>query len=210
MDIKTVAFDFGGVLTAPPFLGLESYAIELGLPSTFFNYFFRTDPKNHELLVGSITAREFFKYVCIETEARQGVRVDIRRLGAVTDNGADGILPVMADLVTEVRRRCRTVLVTNNAAGASWRRAFPFELFDHVLDSSEIGVRKPDPQIYRELIRVAGCGAEEIAFFDDFEENLPGAVELGITAVLFTDPQQCRAVLTDLGVLDHPHVVGGP
>ena len=201
MPIKTVAFDFGGVLTCSPFSPLEAYAAELGLPPTTFNAFFRADPKMQELLVGETTTREFLKYVCRETEARHGLRIDIRRLGAASDLGTDGILPAMAELVADVHRRCQTILLTNNAQGAGWREAFPFELFDHVLDSSVLGLRKPDPRIYKELIRVAGCRAEEIVFIDDWEENLPAAADLGIATIVFAGADGCRATLTEWGAV---------
>jgi epoxide hydrolase-like predicted phosphatase len=202
VTIKTVAFDFGGVLTCPPFSGLEKYAVELGLPPTVFNAFFRTDPKMSQLLVGRTTTREFLKYVCIEIEARHGIRVDIRRLGTASDVGTQGILPVMARLVEDVGQRCQTILLTNNARGTGWRQAFPFELFDHALDSSVLGLRKPDPRIYQELIRVAACRPDEIVFIDDFEENLPPAADLGIATILFPGSDACRAALIERGVLD--------
>jgi HAD superfamily hydrolase (TIGR01509 family) len=74
-------------------------------------------------------------------------------------------------------------------------------LFDEVLDSSIVGVRKPDPLIYRELIRLAGCPANEIMFFDDFEENLPAAAELGIQAIHYTGLDACQDELTRRGLV---------
>lgn len=201
MRIQTVAFDFGGVLTGPPFEGLEAYATELGLPATTFNAFFRSDPQMSLLLVGQTTTREFLKYVCIEVEAREGIRIDIRRLGAASDVGSDGITPDMAALVHEVREQCRTVLLTNNAQGAGWRAAFPFDLFNHVLDSSDLGLSKPDPRIYQELVRVSDARAEEIVFIDDFAENLPPAAALGIETIQFTDAAGCRAALAERGLV---------
>lgn len=201
VNISTVAFDFGGVLSGPAFGGLEEYAAELDLPAASLTPFFREDPQMRLLLVGRTTTREFLKYVCTEVEARHGVRVDIRRLGTACDVGSEGITPVMLSLVHEVRERCRTMLITNNAQGAGWRRAFPFELFDHVLDSSELGVSKPDPRIYQELVRASGGPAEEILFIDDFEENLPPAADLGIATMLFTDPESCRAGLAERGLV---------
>ena len=74
-------------------------------------------------------------------------------------------------------------------------------IFDHFIDSSQVGVRKPSPAIYEELLRRLDRPAGEVVFFDDFEENLPPAAALGITAIQFTGIDDCRKALVDLGVL---------
>jgi putative hydrolase of the HAD superfamily len=110
--------------------------------------------------------------------------------------------PQMLALVTGVHDRCTTALVTNNVREAvDWRNNMPAGLFDHIIDSSAVGVRKPSPAIYDELLRRLDRPPQEVVFFDDFEENLPPATALGITAVRFTGVEDCRRTLTDLGVL---------
>jgi HAD superfamily hydrolase (TIGR01509 family) len=151
------------------------------------------------LEIGEITSREFFKYVCADVEACHGRRVDIRRLAAAAEEGQ--ILdPAMLELVGEVRAACATALVTNNVAEAGWRGGFPFDLFDVVLDSSEIGARKPDPAVYEALLGRLCRPAAEVAFVDDFAENLVPAAALGLATVLFTGIDDCRTALAALGV----------
>jgi putative hydrolase of the HAD superfamily len=203
MTVKAVAFDMGGVLTATALGGLEAYGTELGLPAGTLSRFFRADPLMARLEVGEVTAREFFKYVCVEAEAAHGCRIDIRRLAAAAAEG-ERLNPEMLDVVREVRERAASALVTNNVAEAGWRATFPFELFDVVLDSSEAGVRKPDPAIYEELLRRLGRQADEVVFIDDFEENLAPAAELGLRTILFTGAASCRDSLADCGVLGAP------
>jgi epoxide hydrolase-like predicted phosphatase len=201
--VGAVAFDMGGVLTHTAFGGLEEYARSLGLPADMLVGYFRGHAQMALLETAQITSREFFKFVCVDAERRTGVRLDIRRLAAAAARGEE-LNPQMLELVAQVRARCSTALLTNNVAEAGWRPTFPFELFDVVIDSSEVGVRKPDPQIYEELIRRVGLAAGQIAFVDDLPENLPAAQQLGIQVVRFTGPGALRETLRELQVLAGP------
>jgi len=202
VTVTAVAFDFGGVLTYSSFGGLVSYGDELGLPPEALVGYFRDDPQMARLEIGEISSREFFKYVCIDAEQRHGQRIDIRRLGAAASEG-EHLDPLMLDLVEEVRTFCPVALVTNNVAGAGWRETFRFELFDVVLDSSDVGVRKPDPRIYLALCDKLGKDPTEVAFVDDLPRNTDAAAALGLHPILFTDRESCRAELVRLGVLEH-------
>jgi len=200
MPVTAVAFDFGGVLTYSSWVGLASYGTELGLPDEALVGYFRDDPQMARLEIGEISSREFFKYVCIDAEARHGQRIDIRRLGLAASEG-ERLDPLMLALVEELRSHCSVALVTNNVAGAGWRETFRFELFDVVLDSSEVGVRKPDPRIYTTLCERLDRKPDEVAFVDDLARNTDAAAALGLHPILFTDRASCRAELVRLGVL---------
>lgn len=200
MSVTAVAFDLGGVLTYSSFDGLEAYGAELGVPAGTFSGYFRGHPMLAKLETGQITSREFFKYVCIDAEQQHGERVNIHRLAAAAAEG-ERLNPAMIELVTEVRTRCKTALLTNNVAEAGWRATFPFELFDAVLDSSALGIRKPDPRVYAELLSQLGAAPEDTAFVDDLPENLAPARELGIQVIQFAGVEQCRAELRRVGAL---------
>jgi putative hydrolase of the HAD superfamily len=199
--VGAVAFDFGGVLTHTAFGGLAEYERELGLPADALVGHFRDGARMAQLEVGEITSREFFKHVCVAAERAHGQPLDIHRL-AVAASAGERLNPAMLALVEQVRRRCRTALLTNNVAGAGWRASFPFELFDVVVDSSEVGVRKPDPAIFRELLRRVELAPDRVAFVDDLPRNVHAAAALGIRAVAFTDEAGCRVELARLGALD--------
>jgi epoxide hydrolase-like predicted phosphatase len=80
----------------------------------------------------------------------------------------------------------RLGLLTNNAREAKvWKEQLPRECFDVVLDSSEVGLRKPDPRIYAVLLERLGLPADQVLYVDDFEENLPPATELGMQTYCF-------------------------
>jgi epoxide hydrolase-like predicted phosphatase len=205
MAVTAVAFDFGGVLTHSAFAGFAAYGAELGLPDEALVTFFRDDPQMGLLETGQITSREFMKYVCIEAERRHGQRIDMRRLAEAAAQ-ALVLNPAMMTFVEEVGRHATVALLTNNVAEAAWRETFPFHLFSVVVDSSEVGVRKPDPKIYSALLERLDRPAQEVAFVDDLRVNVDAAEALGIHPVLFTGEEQCRAALVRLGVL--PDVVG--
>jgi epoxide hydrolase-like predicted phosphatase len=198
--VAAVAFDMGGVLTHTSFGGLEAYAATLNLPEGLLTSYFRGHPKMVLLETARISSREFFKFVCTDCELRTGTRLDIRELASAAAKG-EVLNPVMLELVGEVHRDCTTALLTNTVAEAGWRATFPFDLFDAVIDSSQLGVRKPDPRIYQELIRRLDVPAETIVFVDDLPENLPPAARLGIRTVLFAGPDELRSALTAMGAL---------
>jgi HAD superfamily hydrolase (TIGR01509 family) len=110
----------------------------------------------------------------------------------------------MIELVEEICHRCPVALVTNNA-DAGWRATFPYHLFTVVIDSSELGIRKPDPRIYHEMLRQLDRAPGQVAFVDDLPRNTAAAAELGLHPVTFTDIDACRAELERVGVL-HPTV----
>ena len=100
-------------------------------------------------------------------------------------------------------RGLRTALVTNNARefSAGWRSLIPIaELFDAVIDSSEVGVRKPDPAIFGLALReLGGIAPEQAIFLDDFPGNVAAARRLGMHGVLVEDdPSSALAELERL------------
>jgi epoxide hydrolase-like predicted phosphatase len=200
MAVTAVAFDFGGVLTVPPFAGLEAYAQEVGLPAGLLTSLFTGDVMA-QVEVGALTSRQFFKHVCIECSIGHGVAVDIH---ALADAAAQGqrLEPEMLALVDEVQQRCTTALLTNNVKEASWRADFPHHLFDVEVDSSAVGLRKPDPAVYRLLLDRLGRSADDVAFFDDMSQNVAGARAVGIHGIPFTGVDACRRALADLGVFE--------
>jgi epoxide hydrolase-like predicted phosphatase len=93
-------------------------------------------------------------------------------------------------------------LLTNiYAERREWlRRRFPPDLIDVYGDSSELGLRKPDPRIYVEVLELMGRQASEVVFIDDFTENIEPARTLGMTTILFQDPPQVEKALRALGI----------
>jgi epoxide hydrolase-like predicted phosphatase len=199
VQIKTVAFDMGGVLTYTSFGGLEAYGAKLGMaPGTLTSYF-HGHPMMAQLERREIASRDFFKFVCIDAERATGNRVDIRELARAAAEG-EKLNPEMIDLVGSVHAQCSTALLTNNVAEAGWRKTFPFDLFDWVIDSSEVGLRKPDPLIYQKLLSVSSTAAQNTVFIDDLPENIVPANAIGIHGIPFTGIDDLRRSLKQLGI----------
>jgi epoxide hydrolase-like predicted phosphatase len=206
-SIRAVLFDFGGVFTASPFGALESLGEKLGtnpellMEVVFGPYHEDTDHPWHRLERGEITlvaAREEI----LALGAERGIEADpLRIFGAL---GGSAARTTLIARVRELRGAgLRTAMITNNAHEfrEAWRRMIPVdELFELVVDSSEVGIRKPDPRIFQlTLERLGGIAPEEALFLDDYASNVEAAEGLGIRGVLVEpDPSAALAALDAL------------
>lgn len=191
---RAVLWDFGGVFTPSPFAGLRAWAGERSLDvdvvfATIFGPYERdTDHHWHRLERGETTLKEAMGAIVAEAQAR-GFELDgdnpFSFLGAAMEAEDRS---AMVELVRDVRTAgMQTGLVTNNVAefGDGWRALLPIdELFHHVIDSSAVGVRKPDPAIYELAVRTVGVAPHEVVFLDDLPSNIAAAEALGLTGVL--------------------------
>ncbi|XP_064405260.1 bifunctional epoxide hydrolase 2-like isoform X2 [Halichondria panicea] len=97
----------------------------------------------------------------------------------------------MLEAATRVKQRgLKTCIVTNNWIDDifSVSLAFPSEMFDCILESSKLGMRKPDPDIYRLACVRLGVSPHEVVFLDDLGVNLKSARKLGISTIKVSDP----------------------
>ena len=91
------------------------------------------------------------------------------------------------------RENYRIILLTNNTARLKWRLEKKFKVahhFDHVFNSANLGVRKPDPKIFKHLLKRAGAKARDCLFVDDKIENIKTARKLGFKTIWFKNNQQ--------------------
>lgn len=192
MTVRAVIFDFGGVFVDSPFDALVSAAQRRGLDHgrlldvVFGSYDDDTDHPWHRLERGEITVMEARDEIITLSVADGGTELDPFTL--VEDVIGGGVRD-------EVVERCRgyraaglmTGLLTNNAKEFEpfWRPLLPLdELFDDVVDSSAVGLRKPDPRIYELSLERLGVVASEAVFIDDAPGNVEGARAVGMNAVL--------------------------
>lgn len=187
-----VLFDFGGVFTASPFTAFEDAARELGaepgrvLEIVFGPYDADTDHPWHRLERGE-TSLVDARAEIIALAERAGIALDplliLARMG-LRSARRESLVARTRALRSE---GYRTALVTNNAREFrdAWRPVLPLdELFDAVVDSSEVGMRKPDPGIYHHARELVGSPpAERCIFLDDFEGNVAAARRLGMAAI---------------------------
>ncbi|WP_432746741.1 HAD family phosphatase [Streptomyces sp. JH002] len=198
--------DYGGVLTNPL---AETYAVfarstGIGLEPIAAAFAGATARYGISpmaaLEVADITEAEFTDRMLAGLPPQAAEVLAGRPFGELWFRGRRTNEEVLA-LVREVRASGhRVALLTNNVRewGPRWRATVPVdELFDVVVDSSEEGVRKPDPEIYRRLLARLRTPAESCLLLDDTEENTVAAERLGLRTVLFKDPAQAIADVRD-------------
>lgn len=197
LDIQAVLFDFGGVFTDSPFHAVADFGTDIGAEPAqvtrivFGSYEHDGQHPWHRLERGEMTleaAREQIQALGRE----EGLDVDIYTLFmkmAGNNAGADSRRPLV-ERVRQLRTDgYRTGIITNNVAefGEGWRGLIPVdELFEFVVDSSSVGVRKPDPAIFTIALEQLGLPPEQTVFLDDYRANVDAARTLGLNAIEVT------------------------
>jgi putative hydrolase of the HAD superfamily len=194
---RALISDFGGVLTSPLQDGFLAYQEESGVSLEELGKAMAKAAEqhgDHPLFVlerGEITELEFRERI----EAHLEYAFDLTRLRTLYFERLKANRR-MIDFIAEVRRRgTRTALLTNNVREWEpiWRAKLPEvdELFEVVVDSAFVGLRKPDPAIYElTLERLGGVEAGHCVFVDDLEVNCVTARQLGMRTVRFVDAEQ--------------------
>lgn len=197
--LTAVAFDLSGVLTTPPFAGLHLYEDAVGLPREALVQYFRGELAA-QVELGVLSGRQFWEVVTANVERDQGIRIN-EQVAIATAEAEWAFNPEAIQLLHDLEGHYALALVTNNAAEAThWRDQLDTTLFDVLIDSSAVGLRKPDPRIYRLLLERLDRPAAEVVFVDDNVENLLPAAALGIQTILFQSVDQVRRALAELGV----------
>ncbi len=199
--IRAALFDFGGVITTSPFEAFARYELEHDLPERFLRTVNSTDPDNNAWALlerGELDLEGFNSHFGDEAE-RLGHRVP----------GRDVLALLMGDVRPEMIvavRRCSehpnitTGLLTNNFV-AFGREGEPgglgsiVDLFDAVIESSQVGVRKPEPRFYELACEALSIEPAEAVFLDDLGTNLKTARAMGMTTIKVVDPAQAIADL---------------
>ena len=198
---KAVISDFGGVLTTPLGNSFAAWSRESGIPLEDVGTAMASAAERHGehplfmLEKGQIDEAEFVRR--LEAELGAGRRLDT--MAAVYFRHLERNHEMIAFMRELGGRGLRTALLTNNVREweDTWRAMLPEidEIFEVVVDSAFVGMRKPEPGIYELTIERLGDGiaASDCVFVDDLEVNCATARELGMTAVRFDTTEQARA-----------------
>ncbi len=199
--IRAVLFDFGGVISSSPFEAFAHLEAERGLPAGFIRTVNATDPDTNawaQLERGEVDVKSFGTLWSAEAEAL-GHELDGR---LVLERLAGEIRPQMVAAIRACQTAYQTACLTNNFTRAeavlSEEVAAVYALFDAVLESRVLGVRKPDPRFYQLACEALGVAPDECVFLDDLGVNLKPARALGMRTIKVTDP---GAALRELGEL---------
>jgi len=195
-EVKAVLWDFGGVILSSPFEAFARYEAEQGLPSGFIRRLNATNPDANawaRLERSEVGIEEFCDLFEAEAKAA-GHTLDARDVITLL---AGEIRPAMVEAVRRCRRLFKTACLTNNfvAGERSSDTLGVLELFDVVVESSRVGVRKPDPRFYRIACDELGIEPREAVFLDDLGVNLKPARAMGMTTIKVDEPDQA---LTEL------------
>lgn len=205
-DLAAVLFDFGGVIVPGPFTGFREVAHRAGISSDAVREINSMDPDTNAWACaerGELSPDEFVDR--FEQEARdlgyalsgQSV-LDV--LTAMTPARSAASV-AMLDAVDHCRRRgLKLGVITNNirAMGEDAAAMWLFAEFDSVVESSVVGSRKPEPEIYELALADLGVTAERTVLLDDLGINLKPAKAMGMTTIKVVDPDAAAAALRAL------------
>lgn len=201
--IEAVLFDYGGVFTVSPFGAAEAMAGKLGLaPEVMLEIIFGpydadTDHPWHRLERGELKIEEA-RDAIRQLGTDRGASVDLFDFFGAIASITQGVVEPMVECARRLKAEgLRTAIVTNNVAefAEHWRKTLPLEeLFDTVVDSSEVGMRKPNPRIFSHTLECLGNVApQRAAFLDDFHGNVTAATDFGMHGIL-VEPDPSGAI----------------
>lgn len=194
-EFKAVLWDFGGVILSSPFDAFAEYEREIGLPAGFIRSLNTKNPHSNawaRFERSEVSPEEFCRL--FEEEARaaggdlQGERIIACLSGEVRPN--------MVAALRNVASRYKTACLTNNVKGAKRSPdkqsaiADIMTIFDEVVESSKVGVRKPEPAFYEHACKALAIEPAQAVFLDDLGINLKPARAMGMATIKVGDPEQ--------------------
>jgi putative hydrolase of the HAD superfamily len=200
--VSTVLWDFGGVILSSPFEAFNRYERERGLPLDIIRTVNATDPHTNawaRLERSEIDPAQFDAAFAADAAAHGH---DIPGRDVLALLSGDVRPEMVAALDTVKAAGYRTACLTNNISGehASAERsdtiAAIMARFDAVIESSKVGVRKPEPRFYEIACSTLGVRPDECVFLDDLGINLKPAAAMGMTTIKVTGAAQALADLS--------------
>jgi putative hydrolase of the HAD superfamily len=198
---EAVLWDFGGVILSSPFEAFNRYEAQRGLPTDFLRTVNATDPHNNawaRLERSDISPAEFDEAFATDAMAL-GHRVSGGEVLALLSGD---VRSDMVDALDKVKAAgYRTACLTNNISGehASAERSETISAimarFDAVIESSKVGVRKPEPKFYEIACVTLGVQPKDCVFLDDLGINLKPAAAMGMHTIKVLSSTQA---ITDL------------
>ena len=195
---EAVIWDYGGVIATSPFRGMAQFEASLGLPpgavaELMFGASYahgdggvgEEEHDFHLLEKGRLSVRDYVTRLDARAKARYGEHISLNDLSAL-GSGGSGIHWEMVHCIRSVKARgLRTAILTNNIAeyGEYWLASFPSAEMDVIVDSSAVGMRKPEPGIYTHTAAELGIAPSACVFLDDVEANVDAARSVGMQAI---------------------------
>ena len=193
MKYKAILWDFGGVITSSPFEAFNNFEEANGLPKDIIRTINSENPDMNawaQFESNSITIDEFNDLFLKEAKAK-GFDIkgkDIIKLlkGSIREN--------MVSFLRELKSDFKLGCITNNVKSSSEENTDneteeAMSIFDHVIESSVVGIRKPNPEIYVMSCDALNVSPDQCIYLDDLGINLKPARELGMTTIKVIKPE---------------------
>jgi len=184
---RALLVDFGGVMTTSVWDSFADFTQEKGLDEDAVRRLFREDPE----ALADLRLLETGAIEEVEFEQRFAKRLGLDDATDLIESLFRGMRP-SEPLVAAVRaagdRGVKTGLISNSWSTSHYDRELLEELFDTVVISGEVGLHKPQPEIYLMAAERLVEPPERCVFVDDLRENCAGAEAVGMTAILHRDP----------------------
>lgn len=199
--IKAVLWDFGGVITSSPFEAFNRYEQEHNLPVDFIRSINATNPETNawaQLESSQIGVDAFDEAFATEARAKGHEVRGAAVLGLLSGDLREEMVSALKQIKTRYAIGCITNNVKNKGEGPGMagdaaraaRFADVMAQFDVVIESSKVGIRKPNPEIYRIACREMGIEPSQAVFLDDLGINLKPARALGMETIKVLGAQQ--------------------
>ncbi len=197
--IRAIVSDFGGVLTTPLLSSFVAVQDEIGIEAEHLGEAMRAATEKrgenplYEMERGELAEVDFLELLADALEPLAGHRPHLHRFREVYFEALHPNHEVI-ELMRELKARgLKMALLTNNVREWEplWRSKLPVdEIFEEIVDSAFVGLRKPEARIYELTLERIGMPAEACLFIDDLQPNCEGAEAVGMRAVRFRDNEQ--------------------
>jgi putative hydrolase of the HAD superfamily len=199
MQINTIIWDIGGVLERTEDPNPRRRLVQrLGMPADQLSDLIFGNSTEFRVQLGLVNRADHLRYVQQELGLETPAEMD-QVLAEFF--GGDRLDTELVDQIRLLKTEYTTAVLSNYSdilrekITNTWKIG---DAFDHLIISAEVGVKKPDPEIYRIALKKTGCRPGEAVFIDDFIENIEAAQQLGIHGIHFRNADQAVTELNNI------------
>ena len=196
MNYKAIIWDFGGVITSSPFEAFNKFELSNNLPKDIIRTINSENPDDNawaKFERNDIDLNEFDNLFSFEA-CKKGFKISGKQVVKLLSGE---IRKQMVDFLSFLKKDYKLGCITNNIQNSKNEKvnhlneaSQVMKIFDHIIESSKVGLRKPDPKIYYMSCDALGVKPEECIYLDDLGINLKPAREIGMTTIKVIDPNE--------------------
>ena len=196
MNYKAIIWDFGGVITSSPFEAFNKFELSNNLPKDIIRTINSENPNDNawaKFEKNDIDLDKFDNLFSIEAN-NKGFQISGKQVVKLLSGE---IRKQMVDFLSFLKKDYKLGCITNNIQNSKNEKVNHLneagqvmKIFDHIIESSKVGLRKPDPKIYYMSCDALGVIPEECIYLDDLGINLKPAREIGMTTIKVINPNE--------------------